>query len=47
MIFVLATVAQEPNYATYADGFGITLGVYLFVLGIVWGIGVVRRLLDA
>ena len=46
MYELVATVAQEPNYATYAAGFGITLGVLLFVLGISLGIGAVRRLLD-
>lgn len=46
MFDVLSVVAAEPDYVTYAAGFGITVGLLLFVLGVAFALGAVRRLLD-
>jgi hypothetical protein len=46
MISVFSTVALEPGYEAYASGFGVTLGVLLFVLFVVLAIGFVRRMLN-
>jgi hypothetical protein len=42
----VALVALEARYGAFESGFGITVGIVLFVMGVSWGIGAVRRLLD-